>query len=46
VRSLLLSHLTGRVADHAGEVMHSVQAGFQGGVRFAHDCLVIDLGAK
>ncbi len=45
VKSLLLSHLTGRVQDHASEVMDSVQAGFKGEVRFAHDCMAIDLDA-
>jgi ribonuclease BN (tRNA processing enzyme) len=45
VHSLLLSHLTGRVQDHASEVMHSVQAGFKGQVRLAHDCMRIELAA-
>jgi len=45
VGSLLLSHVTGRVHDHAGEVMRSVQAGFNGEVRFAHDCMTIELDA-
>jgi len=43
VPSLLLSHLTGRVQDHSSEVMHSVQAGFKGETRFAHDCMTIEL---
>ena len=45
VKSLLLSHLTGRVLDHADEVMHSVQTGFKGDARFAHDCMTLDVGA-
>jgi len=45
VRTLLLSHLTARVEDHANEVMSSVQAGFRGEVRFAHDCLTLELAA-
>jgi ribonuclease BN (tRNA processing enzyme) len=46
VRSLLLSHLTGRTEDHAGEVMSSVQTTYQGEVRFALDCMRIDLAAR
>jgi len=45
VRSLLLSHLTGRVVDHADEVMHSVQTGFTGEARFAHDCMTLEVDA-
>jgi len=45
-RSLLLSHVTGRVADHAEEVMRSVRTGFNGQVRFAHDCMVVELGGR
>jgi ribonuclease BN (tRNA processing enzyme) len=45
VKSLLLSHLTGRVVDHADEVMHSVQAGFKGDARFAHDCMTLEVDA-
>jgi ribonuclease BN (tRNA processing enzyme) len=43
VKSLLLSHLTGRVVDHADEVLHSVQTGFKGETRFAHDCMTLEL---
>jgi ribonuclease BN (tRNA processing enzyme) len=43
VKSLLLSHLTGRVLDHADEVMRSVRAGFDGDVRFADDCLTVEV---
>lgn len=43
VGSLLLSHLTGRVVDRADEVLHSVRAGFKGEVRFAHDCMALEL---
>jgi ribonuclease BN (tRNA processing enzyme) len=42
VKSLLLSHLTGRVVDHADEVMHSVQTGFKGEVRLAYDCMTLE----
>ena len=45
VKSLLLSHLTGRVMDNADEVMRSVQAGFKGEARFARDCMTIELDA-
>jgi ribonuclease BN (tRNA processing enzyme) len=45
VKSLLLSHLTGRVVDHADEVMHSVQTGYSGEARFAHDCMTLEVGA-
>jgi ribonuclease BN (tRNA processing enzyme) len=43
VQSLLLSHVTGRVRDHAVEVMQSVQASFKGETRFAHDCMTIEI---
>jgi ribonuclease BN (tRNA processing enzyme) len=46
VRSLLLSHLTGRVRDHASEVMQSVRASFNGETRFATDCMTIKLDAQ
>jgi ribonuclease BN (tRNA processing enzyme) len=45
VKSLLLSHLTGRVVDHADEVMHSVQTGFKGDARFAQDCMTLEVDA-
>ncbi|HEY6725641.1 MAG TPA: hypothetical protein VI197_16515, partial [Polyangiaceae bacterium] len=43
VKSLLLSHLTGRVVDHADEVMHSVQTGFEGKAYFAQDCMILEV---
>jgi ribonuclease BN (tRNA processing enzyme) len=45
VRSLLLSHLTGRTEDHAAEVLSSVQTTYRGEVRFAFDCMKIELAA-
>jgi ribonuclease BN (tRNA processing enzyme) len=45
VKSLLLSHLTGRVVDHSDEVMRSVQAGFNGEARYAHDCMSLEVDA-
>ena len=43
VKSLLLSHLTGRVADHSDEVMQSVRTRFNGVARFAQDCMTLEI---
>jgi len=44
-RSLLLSHLTGRTEDHAAEVLSSVRTTYQGEVRFALDCMKVELSS-
>ena len=45
VRSLVLSHLPPAVEHAREEVLASVRAGYAGPVRFANDCMRIDLPA-